>query len=244
MNKKIFTAIITTILVFSSLKAFAVVIPEEKIKQEISKQIIHKYRNYTNGEIEVNVVATPYSSITVPDGKVTYKVFLNSDKFLPRDLVKVAILVNGRVRQSFNAPIVVKIYDYVFVAASSIEREKPINASDVLLEKKEVSNNFSHVLREDSLYKERYAKKYFSKGEIIDDRYVKLKPDVLRNSVVTVLFNTNNLTVSVDGVAMSDGVIGEIITVLNKDYNKVYKGTVIGENRILVKIWWNYLKTV
>lgn len=234
--KKFSILLITLILTFSSLKAFAVLLPEAQIKREISKQIVTKYKKYTNAQLQVDVLTIPTTEINVPAGKVTYDVTTSADKFMPRDLVKVKVLVNGNVQRVFNAPILVKAYQDVLVAGEVIPREKLLTNTNVVIERREVSNIFSNVLTTKELSKGLYTKKYFAKGELLDARYVKAKPDILRNSPVVVFFNTNNLTVSIDGIALSDGVIGDRITVMNKNYNKVYKGEIIGENKVLVRI--------
>ena len=94
-----------------------------------------------------------------------------------------------------------------------------------------------YVLDGSMLEKEITTKKIFQKGEIIDRRFVKMKPDVARNADVRVFFVSNgSVMISIDGTAMSDGMLGDYINVENKNYKKVYNGKIIGENRILVNI--------
>lgn len=94
-----------------------------------------------------------------------------------------------------------------------------------------------YVLGERALSKEMSAKKAFQKGEIIDKRFVKMRPDVVRNNDVRIFFVSNgDVMVSVDGTAMSDGMLGDYIDVENKNYKKTYNGKVIGENKVLVNI--------
>ena len=77
----------------------------------------------------------------------------------------------------------------------------------------------------------------FREGEMIDKRFVKVKPDVVLNSEVRVFFVSNDaVMITIDATAMSDGLLGEYIKVSNKKYNKTYTGKVIGENRVLVQI--------
>ena len=80
-------------------------------------------------------------------------------------------------------------------------------------------------------------KKAFQKGEIIDKRFVKMRPDVIRNGDVRIFFVSNGaVMVTIDGTAMMDGMTGDYINVENKNYKKVYNGKVIGENKVLVNI--------
>ena len=234
--KKIFSITLITLLALSSLKANAAYMNEAAIKKEISKQVIEKYKEYTDAELKVDVVALPFKELELPNGKVRFVISSNSNKFMPRVLEKVDIYVNSKFTKTFNAPVVVKAYKDVLVASTVINREKMLDSNIVKIERREVSNIISNTLGPSSLSKEMVAKKYFVEGELIDKRFVKLKPDILRNSIVTAMFNTNNLTITVDATALSDGIVGDEICIMNKNYNKVYKGTVIGENKVLVKI--------
>ena len=81
------------------------------------------------------------------------------------------------------------------------------------------------------------AKKDYKDGDYIDKRFIKVKPDVVKNSQVRIILNSGNgLQISIDGIAKADGTIGEYVTVENKMYNKVYSAKVIGENRVEVNI--------
>ena len=71
---------------------------------------------------------------------------------------------------------------------------------------------------------------------ILDRRFVKIKPDIERNAEVQVYFKSNGVMVSIIGTAMDEGMVGDYITILNKSYNKRYKGRVIGENKVLISI--------
>lgn len=234
--KNIIITTLITILALGSLKADCAIIKGNEIRNVVLKQVRENYSRFTDAQLDVKVVTVPFVEIEVPNGHITYSVKASADKFMPRDLEKVTVYVNGEPVRSFNVPVVVKAYEDVLVASCFINRESQINSSVVKVQKKEVSNIIEHPLRANDLGKDILAKKAFSEGEIIDKRFVKQRPDILRSATVTVLFNTNNLTISTDATALSDGVVGENICVMNKNYNKVYTGTIIGENKVLVKL--------
>lgn len=234
--KKILRLILIIVLAFGSLKANAAILSYSEIKSSIAKQVIENYRKYTDAQLDVEVVALPFRDLYLPDGKISFIVIPSVDKFMARDLEKVSICVNDKVVKTFNAPVVVKAWETVLVASCFINREERITSDVVTAKKVEISNTLMYPLRADALGKDILAKKAFRPGEIIDKRFVKLRPDVLRNSNVTVYFNTSNLTVSTEANALSDGVIGDNICLINRNYNRTYKGRVIGENKVLVKL--------
>lgn len=234
--KKLFRLILIIILTFGSLKVEAAILSNSEIKAGIVKQVIENYKKYTDAQLNVEVVALPFKDLYLPDGKISFIVTPSMDKFMARDLEKVSIYVDDKCVKTFNAPVIIKAWETVLVASGFINREEQINSNVVTVKRVEISNTMQYPLRADALGKDILAKKAFREGEIIDKRFVKLRPDVLRNSNVTVFFNTNNLTVSTEAIALSDGVVGDSICLMNKNYNRTYKGKVIGENKVLVKI--------
>lgn len=234
--KKILELTLIVIFVFSSLKANATVLSDPEVRAAISKHVVENYKKYTTAEITAEVVGLSFKELVLPNGKITFVVKSSADKFMARDLEKVNVYVNNQFVKTFTAPVVVKAYQNVLVASCIINRETLLNPNIVRVEKREVSNTLGYALEADEINKEIITRKFFSEGEVIDKRFVKLKPDVLRNANVTVVFNTNNLSISTEAVALTDGTVGENICVMNKNYNKIYKGTIIGENKVLVKI--------
>lgn len=234
--KKILTALFITICALSALKADAAVMTDSEVKSIIKNQVMESYKKYTDAQLNTEVLALPFKDLDLPDGKVKFIVDLSNDKYMPRDLAKVTVLVEGKTVKSFNAPVVTRAYKEVLVATCFINREKPIDARTVTVKKLEVSYNLDYALTAKDLKEGTMAKKMFNEGEVIDKRFVKSKPDILRNSIVTTVFKTEGLTISTEATALSDGVIGDNICIINKNYNKVYTGKVIGENKVLVKI--------
>lgn len=234
--KNIFKLILIMILVFGSLQAKAVTYSSSEVKNAVAKQVYELNKNYTDADLSVEVVTLPFMELDLPNGKVTYQIKPTMEKFMPRDLEKVSVYVNGKLAKTFNAPVVVKAYQDILVASGFINIGQRITPNNVIVKRVEISNTLGFQLKSQSLEKELMAKKAFREGEVIDKRFVKLKPDIVRNAKVTVLFNTNNLTITTEAIALSDGMVGDNICMMNKEYNRTYKGRVIGENKVLVKI--------
>jgi len=234
--KKLFNLALITILALSALKVQARTLSSDEVKFDISKQVVESYKKYTDADLKVNVIALPFQNLSLPDGKITFLVTSNLDKFVARDLKKVCVYVNEKFVKTFNAPVEVKAYKDVLVASNFIERDKAITPSVVMTKKMEIAANLEYAISPDMLGKEIVTKKQFREGEILDKRFVKLRPDILRNANVKAYFSADNLMVELDGTALSDGMLGDYIGVENKNYRKVYTGKVIGENKVLIKI--------
>ena len=234
MKKLLTTALITII---SVLSVNAQTVTSAEVKSQISKQLVNTYKTMTDADIQVKITATPFAEMQLPDGKITYKIVQGGEKIIPRDIKRIDVYVNDSFVKTLNLPTQTAVYKNVLVAADTINREQAITREDTLVKKIDVSQKMDYVLSEQVLEKEMSAKKMFQKGEIIDKRFVKMKPDVARNGDVRVFFVSNGaVMISIDGTAMADGMTGDYINVQNKNYKKVYTGKVIGANRVLVNI--------
>lgn len=234
MNKIVATALI---LIISNLGVNAQMVSSSDVKTSVAKILETNYKKMTNGEVEVKVSATPFAQLQLPDGKVSYKVVSGGDKILPRDIKRVDVYVNNAFVKTLNLPVQTIVYKDVLVASDFINRDQAVTNECTTVKRMDVSMKMDYVLDSKMLAKEMTTKKTFQKGEVIDKRFVKMRPDVQRNGEVRIFFVSNgDVMVTIDGTAMADGMTGDYINVENKNYKKVYNGKVIGENRVLVAI--------
>ena len=234
MNKIVATALI---LIISNLGVNAQMVSSSDVKTSVAKILETNYNKMTNGDVEVKVSATPFAQLQLPDGKVSYKVVSGGDKILPRDIKRIDVYVNNAFVKTLNLPVQTIVYKDVLVASDFINREQAVTNECTTVKRMDVSMKMDYVLDSKMLAKEMTTKKAFQKGEVIDKRFVKMRPDVQRNGEVRIFFVSNgDVMVTIDGTAMADGMTGDYINVENKNYKKVYNGKVIGENRVLVAI--------
>lgn len=234
MNKIVATVLI---LIISNLGVNAQMVSSSDVKTSVAKILETNYNKMTNGDVEVKVSATPFAQLQLPDGKVSYKVVSGGDKILPRDIKRVDVYVNNAFVKTLNLPVQTIVYKDVLVASDFINREQAVTNECTTVKRMDVSMKMDYVLDSKMLAKEMTTKKAFQKGEVIDKRFVKMRPDVQRNGEVRIFFVSNgDVMVTIDGTAMADGMTGDYINVENKNYKKVYNGKVIGENRVLVAI--------
>ena len=234
--KKFFSLLAILFLTLSSAKAEAQLITLDQIKKEVSRQVINSYKEYTDADLKVEVLAVPFSEINLKNGTVTYKITSNSNRFMQRDVKRVEIYVNGVLSRIVMVPVEVKAYKNVLVARSEINRESAVTPYNTMIQRKEISNLISHVIAPGDLKKDIMTKRVFKEGEIIDKRFLTTKPDVLRNQEVTAFFKSSGIMVSISATAQSDGNIGDYVTLKSPKYQKVYRGKVIGPNRVLITI--------
>ncbi len=234
MKKYFVTALI---LILTTLGSNAQVVTSSDVKVSVAKILTENYKKITNGDVEVKVTGTPFASLQLPNGGIQYKIVSGGDKIVPRDIKRVDVYVNGAFIKTLNLPVQTNVYKEVLVANDFINRDQALTKDNLSVKKMDVSMKMDYILSAKTLEKEMSSKKAFQKGEIIDRRFVKMRPDVVRNGEVRIFFVSNDaVMVSVDGTAMNDGMCGDYIDVENKNYKKVYNGKVIGENKVMVNI--------
>lgn len=210
-------------------------ISSAEVKAQVANVLENKFKNITDGDIQVKVSATPFSQLQLPDGKITYKIVNGGEKILPRDIKRIDIYVNNAFVKTLNLPVQTSVYKEVLVASDILNMSQALTKDTTTVKKMDVSMKLNYVLTEDMLSKEITTKKMFQKGEIIDKRFVKMRPDVARNSEVRIFFVSNgDVMITIDGTATMDGMIGDYVNVENRNYKKTYNGKVIGENKVLV----------
>ena len=232
--KKVLSLIVLIMVMMTSVKAEAQTLTVKQFENEISKQVIKTYKNYTDADLSVKILQVPFSTLNIRDGVVTYKVTSNNDKFMPRDVKKVEIFVNGKYERFMMIPVEVKAYKNVLVASEAINRESAITAMNTVMQRKEVSNVLSNVITNSYLKRDVVSKKMYREGEIIDKRFLAARPDVARNQEIVALFKSSGVTISITAISQSEGNIGDYVMLKSPKYQRVYRGKVIAPNRVLV----------
>ncbi len=235
MKKLISTAFIIIALTVNT--AFAVTLTDNFVREEIRKQIINQNKKYTDAELKIIIANMPFSTMTIPDGKLKFVVTSNFDKFVPRDIKKVYVYSNGVIAKEFIVSVRTLAYKNVLCARTQLDREALLSNANVVSKKMEVSANIDYILTEDMLKNRQIiTKKWFREGEILDKRFVKIKPDVERNAEVQIYFKSNGVLIAISGKALNEGMVGDYIDIQNTTYKRKYRGRVIGENKVLIGI--------
>lgn len=219
-------------------KCAAQTLSAEKFKALVAAQAKKDLEKYDLDECEVTVGHLPIQSFNLPDGKITVELVSNGyNSLTAKEFKKVNIRVNNTYARTYYVPLETKAYKYVAVAKEVIQRDKIIPLQAVEFKKVDIMGNLDNTVSASDIAKELVATRMFYPGNLITKRYTMSKPDVVKNAMVTVNFRTGaDLNVSIEGVALMQGNIGDTIQVKNKRFNKIYTGEVTGVNQVLVQI--------
>jgi len=237
MKKILKTA--SLILIFSALscKAGAAVLDSQFLKEKIKKEVEEQVKLNTEGNIKVEIGDLPYEKIETKSGKnekIEVEAKINLRFFNPVTIVKVNILVNGQVCKSFITQAKINIYDKVWVATDYIKRGE--NLTNVALEEKEITY-LPKTITGKNFNPDKYASaKNYKPGDLIDSNFIESIPAIVRDNLVSVIFKTQSVSITMPAIALDSGSIGDYIKVRSKSFKKDYQGKIIGENIVLVSI--------
>lgn len=207
---------------------------EKIVINEVATQSAKQLQKFGQYEIEVKVVNLPVEEITKTAQKPTIKIESNFDKFMQYDIKKITI-IDGTAQRSIPVNVKIAVYKDVLAAKEFITQFQLVNHSNTYIKRLDVANNIENVM--DSLPGVLVASKNIAKDAPVLLTQTKQKPDIVRNSNVKIFFTQGDeLTIELGGTAMKEGKLGDIITVKNAKYNRIYTATVVGENKVEVKL--------
>ena len=211
----------------------------EHIQSEVIKAVEKDMMNKGFSDIEVKVLGIPFASLELPDGQLKMVIVENHGSGYSKRCIKaLRVYVNNSLIRSFGVPLEIKAYKEALVATKEIGIGKAINTSNVVLKKVEVDGNHQNLVSM-QLFDgdEIVSSKFYRAGQPIDKRFAKIRSDVQKDEMVTVIFDMqNNLTVSIKGKALASGSKGDMVAVQNADNKKVYYGEIINKNIVKVNI--------
>lgn len=211
---------------------------ENFIINEVKTQTATQLKDLRDVEIEVKVMNFAPGSITTPgDSSPEIKVVSNFPKFNPNDMKRVIISSNGTVVRTIPVSVKISVYKNVLVAKEYITQFQMITGANTYYKRVDISRNIQNTIGVDEFDTPRVAARNFPTDSVILSNYTKTKPDVLRNTPVKIIFNqSDNFNIEIDGIATTEGRIGDVITVKNTKYNKVHTATIVGTNTVEVTL--------
>lgn len=239
MKNLLKSALILLTLAIAQNHVIAQTLDAEHIKAEVVKAVETDMVNKGFTDVDVKVLGIPFSSLELPDGQLKMVIVENHGSGYSKRCIKaLRVYVNNSLIRSFGVPLEVKAYKEALVATKEIGIGKSINASNVVLKKVEVDGNHQNLVSMELLEGEDIvSSKFYRAGQTIDKRFSKIRSDVQKDEMVTVIFDMqNNLTVSIKGKALASGSKGDMVAVQNADNKKVYYGEIINRNIVRVNI--------
>jgi len=241
MIKNIFRILLTALFIqlsFFNANAFAYQLSEDTLRSMILSAVEQEAKGYTDGDIEVSITGLLYTPVKTRGGNLPeVKVISNSKKFMHRDIKRVLITENGTKLASFPVNVTVKLYRDVVVAKDNIKQYELLTEYNTEIKRMEVGIYHNKIIPALNSDKPTISMRNFAPGSLILTSYTRTKPDIVRNTGVNIVFESEDgLQIEMEGIALGEGNTGESVLVRNNKYNKVHSGIVIGENTVKIRI--------
>lgn len=211
---------------------------ETFVINEVKRQTSAQLKEYAPYEIDVKIMNLPVEKIvTLSDKMPVIEVVSSSDKFMQYDIKRVVVSDNNQIVRITPVNVRISIYKNVLVAKEYINQFEVINGANTYYKRMEVGMNIKNVIPENGLIQPLVATRSVTKDNLILSCYTRPKPDIVRNSDVKIIFKQGDeFNIEIEGIAMKEGRIGDLIVVKNTKYNKLHTATIIGENKVEVKL--------
>lgn len=191
--------------------------------------------------VEVLNVPTPALSFPQVPSARNIKITAESnlgEMYSERTIVRVRLQSPDGMSHDMGVPVHITVKKPVWVVKSAIVAQHPLSTSDFILQTKDVSYIYRYAVGQETNLSDYVARINLQPGEILDTRKILIPPDVSYNADVRILISGNNgMTLTVPGVALANGRIGDTIRVRQSIYqHKYYSAKIIDKNRVLVQI--------
>jgi len=137
---------------------------------------------------------------------------------------------------SLYVPITIDIYQTVIVAHTPIPRGSSLQAHHLTLKEKNISTLYRGYYPNIKPLLGYITTRAIRADEVISPRNLTSPKVVYRNEEVVIIAKAGGLKVRATGIALSDGVLGERISIRNKITKKVIEARVKGPGRVEIQI--------
>lgn len=219
----------TPVLIKADKTAIENVVTFKKIieKDKVSDLILEELYKYYPLDTKFNLKWQAGNIVEHDDYTITIQL---SNKALP--FVRIALRKSNRIAGYLTFQYEAILLRKVGVAKRKIERGEVIGINDVeFLEQNIYTMNKIPVFYEDLPI---MADKVFQKGEILDAKYTKDVPNVIKGQILKAISIVGGVRVSTLVQALENGYVGNVINVKNLDTGMIIKGIVQEDGTVVV----------
>lgn len=205
--------------------------------QDIFSEIIRQNIPAHIEEFRISDFSSDPTSLSVPDGKLAYRL---TNQFLcaspGKKFISAVLTVNGRECGQVKMYGNLQFWGTVVLASHSISRRAIISAEDIETDFRDISMLGDSLLGkpEQAIGKQLY--KSLRAGDIVFAHLLKDPPLVKRGDLVTIIAKSGGLQVSAPGEVKKAGAIGEIVQVKNLMSRRILQARVVDEGLVEVDL--------
>lgn len=164
------------------------------------------------GEVHRWEIARAPEGILVPAGPHSLALSFSGARRKGKVDMNLAIRTEARVLRNIPITLNLRVEEPVLVATRKIDRDTPLDASNVSVEVRETTELNDIVLGDPRKLMGYLAKATIVPGRIITPRAVAVPPAVRRGQGAKIVYRNGGVSITADAVCRQDGMPGQIIT--------------------------------
>ncbi|PIP43012.1 MAG: flagella basal body P-ring formation protein FlgA [Deltaproteobacteria bacterium CG23_combo_of_CG06-09_8_20_14_all_60_8] len=189
-------------------------------------------------DLAVEEFSVTPADLTLPAGVLGFRpINQTHTQYLGKKKLRVAVLVNGREEARVSMTGQLKLFGDVVVAARRMNRHTVLGADDLRVVRRDISQQDPDLLRAPAAaigLRGLRLKNSVQAGELLFATMVEAPPLVRRGSLVTILAEAGQISVSVPGELRDSGARGEVVRVENLMSRREISAEVVDENTVRV----------
>lgn len=149
--------------------------------------------------------------------------------------VSIGVHCNGEKKWSLFVSALIKAYEAVIVLTRPIQRGEIITRQHLAVEKKDISSTKGDYVTVFEQVENKQAARNLPAGAILGERSVVEPAVIKRKDKVIIRTGQAAFSIEMSGIAMMDGIKGQVIRVKNESSGRIITGTVLEPGVVLVK---------
>ena len=133
-------------------------------------------------------------------------------------------------------PAQIDVYENVLTSARPLLRGQPITANDIMVSRQKARQRSQSYFHEPKQILGMVTKRSIPEGKAFSLQLIEAPRLVLRGEDVSLVAETEYLSVRMKGKALSDGAAGDVIKVKNVTSNRIVEGVVTATGEVKVKM--------
>ncbi len=196
----------------------------------IAHQLATHFR--TTGDLQLSLLRT-WKPVPVAAEDWEMTLVAPPSSLAPQMIVHVRLTAEGRSLGEWNLPVQARLWDEALVARQPVPRDAPLTLSLFELRRHDFLRDKDAVPAGADLTGLAITRGVAA-GAVLSWREVGRRTLVQRGSRVEVIAVNGALTITIKGLAMQSGALGETITVRNPESRRDFSATVTAENQARV----------
>jgi flagella basal body P-ring formation protein FlgA len=242
-SKLLNTLILTLAGLSLAAPAMAYEVTEADIAKQVRRHVLEQLKADENTTVGIDILRVPGMPMAIESANSADELQYHltstlGESYSSRTIVRVQVTGPDDDVRTIGVPIKLTIQKKVWVAKAKVTPKEELSTALFAIEERDVSQNYQTVIGAETELKQYEARIILKPGQVLDSRSVVLPPAVRRYSDVRIIMtNHDGLNITLKGLALEDGRVGETVKVRHPIYrHKVYTAKVIDRNRVEVEI--------